>query len=165
MREKLIAFAVLFAILATLTSCKPTSESPSPDPSPLPAIVMTATPDPAGTPTPLVKTADQRSDFDRCAEPASGVVLYMLIGEDVQAVSVTWGNDTGGTNQGDYKVPFCYRYAGFEPDDPLYISAQIALPSENAGEIHCRIYDGFRVIAEAQAGGFASIATCSGRAQ
>jgi len=108
---------------------------------------------PADTPTP-----DTRSPFEKCVESGRGV-RYVIAGEGVDAVSLTWENDSGGSNQGDYNVPLCKTYTNFEDGDFLYISAQIIL---GGGQISCYIYDGNSVIARANASGFASIATCSG---
>jgi hypothetical protein len=102
--------------------------------------------------------------FDRCMESDSGV-RYVITGEGVNSVSLTWQNDTGGTEQADFLVPFCEDYDGFSSGDFLYISAQIRSPTSGAGSITCRIYDGTTVIAEANAYDFASIATCSGSAK
>ena len=114
---------------------------------------------PTHTPRPT-STRDARSDFEKCVESGSGI-RYVISGNNVSSVSLTWENDTGGTNQGDYKVPFCQTYRGFKSGDFLYISAQIIRPTSGAGSIECKIYDGNSVIARATASGFASIATCS----
>ena len=105
-------------------------------------------------------TQDTRSDFEKCVESGVGV-RYVISGENVSAVSVTWENDTGGINQGDYMVPFCTTYKGFLSGDFLYISAQIIRPTTGAGSIIVEIYDGDRVISRAEASGFPNIATCS----
>ena len=87
-------------------------------------------------------------------------VTYEIKGT-AKAVSLTWENDTGGTNQGDYKVPF--KWIRSFPADTwfLYISAQIIEPTIGSPEITCRILADGIELAKAEASGFASIATCS----
>jgi len=121
---------------------------------------LTQTAAPTRTPMPTL-SPDLRSPFDKCVQSGSGV-RYVISGNDVSAVSLTWENDMGGTDQGDYKVPFCKPYSGFRPGDFLYISAQII---SGDGKIKCQIYDGTTLISEANASGFPSIATCSGTAK
>jgi hypothetical protein len=130
---------------------------------------QTKTAEPTSTPRPTVppkptNTPDLRSPFEKCVQSGQGV-RYVIFEEGVSAVSLTWENDTGGTEQGDYKVPYCKTYTGFKRGDFLYISAQIIKPTSGAGSIKCRIYDGNTIVAEANASGFASIATCSGSAK
>ena len=121
---------------------------------------LTQTAAPPRTPAPT-STPDNRSSFEKCAQSGSGV-RYVISGKNVSAVSLTFENDTGGTDQGDYNVPVCKTYRGFQPGDFLYISAQI---TSGSGSIKCQIYDGSILIAEGNASGFASIATCSGSAK
>ena len=109
----------------------------------------------------VTPTPDRRSRFERCVQSNEGV-RYVIVGNGVTAVSLTWQNDTGGTDQGDYRVPFCKSYFRFRRGDFLYISAQIIRPTSYAGSIECRIYDGETIIARGHASGFAAIATCSG---
>jgi parallel beta-helix repeat protein len=104
---------------------------------------------------------DLQTLFEECVQSGVGV-RYAVSGNGVDAVSLTWENDSGGTEQGDYDVPFCKTYTDFQDGDFLYISAQIIEPTSYAGSITCRIYSGMSVIAEANAHGFPSIATCSG---
>lgn len=121
------------------------------------AVWVTRDAAPTRTPGPTF-TPDSRSDFEKCRDSGSGV-RYVISGTNVDAVSLTWENDTGGTNQGDYLIPFCVPYRGFESGGFVYISAQIETGS---GNIICVIYEESKKIAEARASGFASIATCSG---
>jgi hypothetical protein len=86
----------------------------------------------------------------------------VISGRGVSRVALTWQNDTGGTSQGEYTVPFCKTFRGFKGGDFLYISAQIV---QGEGDIQCRIYDHSSVVAQASASGFASIATCSASAR
>jgi hypothetical protein len=113
---------------------------------------------------PPTPTSSVRSPFEKCVESGRGV-RYVVSGTLVNRVSLTWQNDTGGTNQGESTLPVCKAFTGFQRGDFLYISAQIAAPTSGAGSITCRIYDGASVISEAQAHGFPSIATCSGFAR
>jgi hypothetical protein len=113
-------------------------------------------------PTRGTPTLDTRTPLEKCVE--SRGVKYVVTGEGVLATALTWQNDTGGTEQGEYGVPFCKQYTGFESGDFVYISAQFIRATNLAkiGNITCRIYDGDSIIAEGHADGFASIATCSG---
>lgn len=88
-------------------------------------------------------------------------VKYEIIGTNVTAVSLTWENDSGGTEQGDYKLPFRKNFT-FNNGDFVYISAQIVEPTSGAGNIECRIYVDNIKTYSAKASGFPSIATCSG---
>lgn len=87
-------------------------------------------------------------------------VTYEITGT-AQAVSLTWENDTGGTNQGDYKVPFKVVYRLPTSTTFLYISAQIIQPTSGTPKIECRILVEGQEFAKAEASGFAAIATCS----
>lgn len=107
------------------------------------------------------RTPDTRSDFEKCVENTR-FVRYVITGDGVSGVSLTWANDTGGTEQGDYKLPFCLPFDGFKSGDFLYLSAQIIQPTSGAGTITCTIYDGNTVVSTAKASGFPKIATCSG---
>jgi hypothetical protein len=118
---------------------------------------LTQTAEPTTIPLPTVGP-DLRSSFDKCAQSGFGV-RYVISGNNVSSVSLTMENDMGGTDQGDYKVPFCKSFSGFQLGDFLYISAQI---NSGSGSIKCQIYSGKTIISEASANGFASIATCSG---
>jgi hypothetical protein len=118
----------------------------------------------SSVPTKPVPTPDRRSPFEKCVQSGRGV-RYVISGTGVTRVSLTWENDTGGTNQGESTLPVCKAFTGFQRGDFLYISAQIVAPTSGAGSITCRIYDGASVIAEAQARGFPSIATCNGLAR
>jgi hypothetical protein len=100
--------------------------------------------------------------------PTSGSTLksirYEITGTGVNGVSLTWQNDTGGTEQGDYSVPFRKTYK-FNVGEFVYISAQIIEPTEGAGSIDCHIYVDEKEIYTSHASGFPSIATCSGEAK
>lgn len=122
------------------------------------SFFLTETAQPTQIPGP---THAPLSPLDQCALSGVGV-RYVISGNGVSSVSLTWENDTGGTNQGDYNVPFCKPYTGFVGGDFLYISAQIISPTSGAGSIECQIYVGSTIVAKANASGFPSIATCSG---
>lgn len=122
--------------------------------------------DNADTDLPVTKpqptaTPDARTPLERCIYSGAGV-RYVVTGKNVRGVSVTLQNDTGGTDQGDYQLPICKNYSGFSYGDFMYISAQIISPTEGAGTIKCQIWNGEELVAEANASGFASIATCDG---
>ena len=122
------------------------------------------TPVPTLTPLPTVAPGGRSraaSPVKQCVKPGSGIT-YVIEGRGVSQVSLTWENDTGGTNQGEFIVPFCKTFTGFRSGDFLYISAQIV---KGEGSIRCHIYDGMTIIAQADASGFASIATCRGSAR
>ena len=53
-------------------------------------------------------TSDVRSSFDKCVSSGQGI-RYVISGNGVSGVSLTWQNDTNGTVQGDYQLPFCIR--------------------------------------------------------
>jgi hypothetical protein len=119
---------------------------------------LTLTAAPSRTPGPT-STPDKRSDLekkaDKCEHSGSGV-RYVITGK-ASSVNITQQNDTGGTDQGDYKVPYCDMFTGFHSGDFLYISAQ----NNGGGSITCKIYSGSSVIAQATANGEYAIATCS----
>ena len=99
-------------------------------------------------------------------EPVSStkIVRYEITDQNVSAVSLTWENNTGGTEQGDYTLPFKKTY-NMEAGDFVYISAQIIRPTSGAGTIECSIYVDDEEKYYAKASDFASIATCSGIAK
>ena len=97
--------------------------------------------------------------FGGCSDDSSGTntssrnisnprIVYEITGTNVSGVSLTYENDSGGTNQGDYEVPFKKTFTKFEAYDFVYISAQIILPTSGAGAITCKIYQDGDVIAE-----------------
>jgi hypothetical protein len=96
-----------------------------------------------------------------CGESQTGI-LYEITGERVYKVDLTWENDKGGTSQGSSGLPVCKRFYAFSSGEFLNISAQI---TSGEGDTRCRIYDHGRIVAEATADGFASIATCRGSAR
>jgi hypothetical protein len=79
----------------------------------------------------------------------------------VNGVSITLHNATGDTEQGDYKVPFRARFQMCGGRNFKYISAQIILPTSNAGKIQCKITVDGVIVSTAIASGFPSIAGCS----
>jgi hypothetical protein len=167
-------FLLVIVSLLLLTACGPsreemmitvTSEWATAD-AERTAWFETQTAGPSRTPPPIVATPtlDKRSPVDKCASSGIGI-RYVISGNGVTGVSLTWNNDTNGTEQGDYKIPFCKTFMDFKSGDFLYISAQIIQPTSNAGSIQCIIYDGDSVVSKASASGFPSIATCEGTAK
>jgi hypothetical protein len=120
---------------------------------------LSKTAEPTRTPYPT-STSDTRSNFEKCNESGVGV-RYIIMGKNVSGVSITLENDSGGSDQGEFGVPYCRTLTQFGSNDFLYISAQIINPTSGAGSIICEIWDGRSRIAKAEASGFASIATCS----
>jgi len=170
--HKLLLWGIFVFVLFGMTACnmEPTVLTPTPTatertmPTPVPQEVRTKT---SGAMAQIweatmdarpTSTVDTRSNFEKCVQSPAGV-KYVITGEDVTGVSVTWQNDMGGTNQGDYQLPFCIGYDQFENGDFLYISAQII---QGDGSIECKIFEDTSVISQADASGFPSIATCSG---
>lgn len=84
---------------------------------------------------------------------------------DVSKISITLQNDQGGIEQGEFSLPFCRDFSNFFRGDFLYISAQIIQPTQNAGQITCKIYQDNELISQATANDFPSIASCSGLAE
>jgi len=91
-------------------------------------------------------------------EPTTKLIRYEITGDNVNTVSLTWENNSGGTEQGDYHIPFTQRYR-MMAGDFVYISAQII---SGSGSIECRIYTDEEETYYARASGRASIASCSG---
>ena len=109
----------------------------------------------------LIIASVQGDNGDTVRKPTTQtfrLIKYEIIGDNVSSVSLTWENDSGGTEQGDYKVPFRKGYQ-MVPGDFVYISAQII---GGSGSIECRIYTNNQETYYARASGFASIASCSG---
>jgi hypothetical protein len=114
---------------------------------------------PSRTPTKDTRT-DTEKAFDGCAKSGVGV-RYVIEANEVSGVSLTFSNDSNGTEQGNFSTPYCKTFTNFKKGDFLYISAQIILPTTGAGSITCKIYDGDKVISQASANGFPNIATCN----
>lgn len=113
---------------------------------------------------PTTTPKDAQEEYDRCRGAAYGGVSYTVTTKSgqVSEVSVTLENDSGGTDQGDFNLPFCRNFIGFSSGDSVNISAQIIQPTEGAGVIMCEIVWGGRLLGIGYADGYASIATCSG---
>jgi hypothetical protein len=88
----------------------------------------------------------------------SYTVTYEVTGDGAYSGSMTYENETGGTEQGDYKLPFRKVFdMGF--GDFAYISAQ---NNGESGKITCRILiDGIEWKKSTSSGAYA-IASCSG---
>jgi hypothetical protein len=115
---------------------------------------------PISLPSPI-PTSSNTSDCLHSPEGITYIVYISRIEGTVNTISVNWENDNDGIEQGEYLLPFCRNYLDFSSGDFVYISAQILTPSTNAGSITCKIYQDNYLIAEAEATGFASIATCN----
>ena len=97
------------------------------------------------------------SSVSRPVEVSSYKVKYEITGT-ATSVSITLSNAQGGTEQGDYKVPFSKTFT-FSPGDFVYISAQ---NNNDHGTVICKIYvDGVEVKSSTSTGAYV-IATCSG---
>lgn len=111
---------------------------------------FTPTPKPAST-----KTFNEK--VQECEKSNVGI-RYVITGDKVSSVSITQENDTSGTEQGKFALPYCDVFKDFDKGDFLYISAQI---ESGSGSITCKIYDEEKLISQATASGGFSIATCS----
>lgn len=84
-------------------------------------------------------------------------VTYEVTGT-AHSASMTYNNEQGGTEQGDYNLPFRKNYT-MEYDSFLYISAQ---NDGETGSVTCSIYvNGTKVKTSTSQGAYV-IATCSG---
>jgi hypothetical protein len=169
MRKSIFAVSVMTVLLLTACSSNGVFRGATLTPNPTALFrrtefVVRQTVEALGTPWPpyIQSTPIPKSPFEECATSGLGV-RYVIEGSGVTAMSITQQNDKNGTDQGDYRIPYCRLFRGFQPGDFVYISAQIIQPTSGAGSITCKIYSGNTVIAQATASGFASIATCSGR--
>lgn len=102
-----------------------------------------------------ISTIDNQSNYERCASSGYKVV-YLLYGSATKA-SITWINQTNGMQQGEWGVPFCYAYDGFQSGNVASIVAQI---QSSGGDLTCEILSNDQTIAKAHSTGFASLATC-----
>ncbi len=89
---------------------------------------------------------------------ASGVVTYSVTGS-ASAASLTYQNDSGGTNQQTVNLPWTRTFSGFGSGDFLYVSAQ---NQDDHGTLRCEIKIGSRVAFSSDASGAYSICTASG---
>lgn len=97
------------------------------------------------------------SGISRPSEKTSYKVKYEIPGT-ATSVSITLQNAQGGTEQGDYKVPFSQIFT-FQSGEYVYISAQ---NNDDHGTVTCKIYvDGVEVKSSTSTGAFV-IATCRG---
>jgi len=84
-------------------------------------------------------------------------VRYEIVGTAKEA-SLTWNNSQGGTEQGDYIIPYKQTFT-FSRGDFAYISAQNL---GKTGNITCQIWVNDVKWKESTSTGAYSIATCSG---
>lgn len=84
-------------------------------------------------------------------------VTYEVTGTSTRA-SLTYENDQGGTEQGDYQLPYRKNYT-MKYDDFVYISVQNL---KDYGSVTCRIYIDGEKWRESTSSGAYVIATCSG---
>ena len=90
---------------------------------------------------------------------ASGPVTYSVTGTARRA-SLTYQNDTGGTEQHTVSIPWSNSYFGFGLGDFVYVSAQ---NEGETGTLLCEIKSGGQVVYSGSASGAYSICTASGR--
>lgn len=89
--------------------------------------------------------------------PSSYQVTYEVTGT-ISGASVTYYNNQGGTEQGDYKIPFKKTYT-MERGDFAYISAQ---NMDDSGSITCRILIDGEEWKKSTSQGAYVIASCDG---
>lgn len=124
--------------------------------------VLTRIPEIVPTLSPVQPTLAFEERIDRCINSGRGV-RYIIMGEGVFGVLLTWRNDSGGINSGEYRVPFCWQFDAFEFGETLFISAVIIPNEGESGRVECLIYNGTELVAQAEATGFEGEATCSGQ--
>jgi hypothetical protein len=89
--------------------------------------------------------------------PTTYSVKYEITGS-TSSVSVTYQNAQGGSEQGDYKVPFNKSFS-MSAGDFAYISAQ---NNNDKGDVTCKIFVNGNEWKESTSSGAYVIATCSG---
>jgi hypothetical protein len=128
----------------------------------------TSTPRPTSKPI-QPPTADLRSIsqkyMDDCLQSTG--LKYIIYGrgyrssdKDKTRVSLTYQNDTGGTEQSNSYTPVCISQFNFQNGDFVYISAQ--LNDEYGVSVQCLILDNDRIVAQSKSSGKFTIASCSG---
>jgi hypothetical protein len=128
----------------------------------------TFTPQPTSRPI-EPPTADLRSVrqkyMDDCLQSTG--LKYIIYGrgyrssdKEKTSVSLTYQNDTSGTEQRDSYTPFCISQFGFQNGEFVYISAQ--LNDEYGLSVQCLILDNDRIVAQSKSSGKFTIASCSG---
>jgi hypothetical protein len=89
--------------------------------------------------------------------PSTYQVTYEVTGS-TYGVSVTYENDQGGTEQGDYEIPFKKTYT-MDRGDFAYISAQ---NMDDSGSVTCKILIDGEDWRESTSQGAYVIASCDG---
>ena len=90
-------------------------------------------------------------------QPAQMTVVYEVVGT-ASGASLTWYNEQGGTEQGDYQIPF-RKVLTFRPGQFATLSAQNLGES---GSVTCRISVNGKTWKESTSEGAYKIASCSG---
>ena len=91
------------------------------------------------------------------SKPTTYTVDYEVTGTAKDG-SFTWQNETGGTEQGDYKVPFKKTFKA-EYGQFVYISVQ---NNYKTGSVTCKIIVNGKEFKSSTSEGAYKIATCSG---
>jgi hypothetical protein len=108
----------------------------------------------------MLGSGKSRSDNYRPAgttAPETYTVVYELTG--ISSASLTLENDTNGTEQSDFRLPYKKTWYKFVYGDFVYISAQALI----GGNLTCTISVNGKVIATATSNGKYQIASCSAR--
>jgi len=98
-----------------------------------------------------------RSTPRSISTPTSVLVRYVIKGSTRRG-SMTWANAQGGTEQGEFNIPWEKSFT-MEDGDFAYISAQ---NDQGFGEITCQIWVGSVKWRESTSTGAYSIVSCSG---
>lgn len=88
-------------------------------------------------------------------------IVYKVTGEVNGRASLTYENESGGTEQRTVKLPWEYKFKA-ERGDFLYISAQ---NEKDRGPIRCLITQNGASVQNASSSGAYVIAKCSGRVE
>lgn len=97
------------------------------------------------------------SDYEPPPPKVDPRITYSITGT-ATSVSITLENETGNTEQGDFKVPFNMSFR-VPVGTFVYISAQ---NNGKTGSVTCQIFVDGKVQEEATSTGAYKIATCSG---
>jgi len=98
------------------------------------------------------------SNETRFSETVIFNVQYKITGSATSA-SLTWENEQGGTEQGDYRLPYTQSSMKMDRGDFAYLSAQ---NQGRAGTVTCNIYVNDDLWRTSTSSGEYSIVTCSG---
>lgn len=93
---------------------------------------------------------DYGSNYSGTTSRSGGSVTYSVTGT-ARRVSLTYENDSGGTEQHEVSLPWSKTYTGFTSElDFLYVSAQ---NQRESGTLQCEVKIGGRVIYSGDASG------------